>query len=301
MIKEIVKNAIGKAIGFLVEHKRGALLGAAGIGSAAAAAGIINRHGAEKINKRAIDIQEEALALHEKEFQKTQLVLAELGKIENRVANSFPRFADAMERIQNRPDIKTHLFSTVKLPNYQPKEIRKLSADVQMALAGAGGAGVGAMAGLAAFGIGALVAAPAMVGSGLILCIKGIGLKKKAIKNEKQAKELRKDVEQIVSFYEDLRSAADSFRESITNVYGKYCECLQHVERIVDLKTRWKDYSKKEKTVVTNTILLARLLYEMIKTNVVKKAKDEDKIESVNSEEIIKLQNQASKLLKDVA
>ena len=86
--------------------------------------------------------------------------------------------------------MKSNIFSAVKLPNYEPEEIKKLSTDVQMAIVGAGGVGVGALAGLAAFGAGAIIAAPAMAGAGLILCIKGFGLKKKAIENKKQAKQM---------------------------------------------------------------------------------------------------------------
>lgn len=83
-----------------------------------------------------------------------------------------------------------------------------MSADFQMVISGLGGAGVVVLAGLAAFGVGSIITAPAMIGTGAVLCIKGGSLKKKAIENKKQAKELAKSVDEVVTYYAELREAA---------------------------------------------------------------------------------------------
>ena len=295
----MIRRIIRWIISFFTRHKKGVIVGAAAIGGAGAGAGIFNAHKAKKINRQALDIQQNALERHEQAYQETQAVLALLGEVEKDAIDSFVHFADTMERIQGRPKFKSNIFSTVKLPNYEPEEIKNLSAEVRMAIDGVVGAGVGGLAGLAAFGAGAgaLVAAPAMALGGVVLCVKGFGLKKKAIENKRQAKQMEKSVDEIVAFYAELRKAADSFRGSVTAVYSRYAEGLQHVEDTLTIKTVWKQFSREEKKNVENTVLLARLLYEMTQTKIVVRQEKEDRLETVNTAEIAKLQKQATKLL----
>ena len=299
----MIMRIIRWIISFFTRHKKGVIVGAAAIGGAGAGAGIYNAHKAKKINRQALDIQQNELERHEQVYQETQAVLALLGEVEKDAIDSFVHFADTMERIQGRPIFKSNIFSTVKLPNYEPEEIKNLSAEVRMAIDGVVGAGVGGLAGLAAFGAGAgaLVAAPAMALGGVVLCVKGFGLKKKAIENKRQAKQMKKSVDKIVAFYDELRNAADSFRGSVTAVYSRYAECLQRVEDTLTTKTVWKQFSREEKKNVENTVLLARLLYEMTQTKIVVRQKKEDKLETVNTAEIAKLQKQATKLLGETA
>lgn len=293
----IIVTVIKKFLSWLKEHTIGVILTALGIGVTTGIKGTADAHKAKKINRQALDIQQAALERHEQAYQETQSVLAMLGEAEKNAIDSFVHFADAMERIQGRPKIKSNVFSTVKLPNYEPEEIKKLSADVQMAIVGAGGVGVGALAGLAAFGAGAIVAAPALAGAGLVLCVKGFGLRRKAIENKKQAEKMEKSVEEIVDFYAQLRKAADSFRESITNVYLRYAEGLRCVEDTLSTKNVWKQFTREEKRNVENTVMLARLLYEMTQTKIVIRPEKEDKLETVNTAGLAKLQKQAAKLL----
>ena len=295
----MIRRIIRWIISFFTRHKKGVIVGAAAIGGAGAGAGIFNAHKAKKINRQALDIQQNALERHEQAYQETQAVLALLGEVEKDAIDSFVHFADTMERIQGRPKFKSNIFSTVKLPNYEPEEIKNLSAEVRMAIDGVVGAGVGGLAGLAAFGAGAgaLVAAPAMALGGVVLCVKGFGLKKKAIENKRQAKQMEKIVDEIVAFYAELRKAADSFRGSVTAVYSRYADGLQRVENTLTTKTVWKQFSREEKKNVENTVLLARLLYKMTQTKIVVRQEKEDKLETVNTAEIAKLQKQATKLL----
>ena len=295
----MIRRIIRWIISFFTQHKKGVIVGTAAIGGAGAGAGIFNAHKAKKINRQALDIQQNALERHEQAYQETQAVLALLGEVEKDAIDSFVHFADTMERIQGRPKFKSNIFSTVKLPNYEPEEIKNLSAEVRMAIDGVVGAGVGGLAGLAAFGAGAgaLVAAPAMALGGVVLCVKGFGLKKKAIENKRQAKQMEKSVDEIVAFYAELRKAADSFRGSVTAVYSRYAEGLQRVEDTLTTKTVWKQFSREEKKNVENTVLLARLLYEMTQTKIVVRQEKEDRLETVNTAEIAKLQKQATKLL----
>lgn len=85
----------------------------------------------------------------------------------------------------------------------------------------------------------------------------------------------------------------------MNSVFNRYIEELQQIEEILSVKTNWKQFSREEKKVVENTVLLARLLYEMTQTKIVVRQKNEDKLETINTAEIVKLQHQTTKLLRD--
>ena len=297
----VLIKIIQTVIKWLREHLFGVLAGSAAVGGAAAGVGAYNAHKAKKINKEALEIQNAALKKHDCAYDETQQELSELGKVEECIIDSFDWFADTMERIQGRPQFKTNVFSSIKLSNYEPAEIKSLSAGVRMAIGGAGGAGVGALAGLAAFGAGAIIASPAMIGAGLVLSVKGSGLKKKAIENKRQAREMMKSVDQIVEYYAELRKVADTYRESLNAVYYKYSELLTCTEALLMTKSAWKEFTRQEKRKVENCVLLARLLYEMTQLSLVVKQTSEEKKKKINYAELTKLEKQAGKLLKDIA
>lgn len=291
----IIVTIIKKVLSWLKDHTIGVILTALGIGAAAGTKGAVDAHKAKKINRQALDIQQAALEKHEQAYQKTQQVLTNLGEVEKSVIDSFVHFADTMERIQGRPKMRATIFSSVKLPNYEPEEIKQFSTNVHMAIAGAGGIGAGVLAGLAAFGVGTLMAAPTIAGVGLVLCVKGHGLKRKAIKNKRQAKQMEKSVDEIIAFYADIRKAADSFKEIISTVYHRYRIELKSVENTLTAKTTWKQFSREEKKSVENTVMLARLLYSMTQAKIV--VRQDGKPEAINTDEIAKLQGQATKML----
>ena len=54
----IIMWIIRKIISFFTRHKRGVIVGAAGIGATGAGVGIFNAHKAKKINRQALDIQQ---------------------------------------------------------------------------------------------------------------------------------------------------------------------------------------------------------------------------------------------------
>lgn len=295
----IIVTIIKKLLSWLKDHTIGVILAALGVGGAAGTKGAVDAHKAKKMNRQAREIQQAALERYEQAYQDTQAVLAVLGDVEKSAIDSFVHFADTMEQIQGRPRFKSNALSSVKLPNYEPEEIKKLSTDVQMAIVGAGGVGVGALAGLAAFGAGAIIAAPGLAGAGLVLCIKGSELKRKAIENKMQAEQIEKSVEEIVAYFAELRKAVNTFRGSITAVYNRYTECLRRVEDTLTIKIIWEQFSREEKRNVKNTVLLVQLLNKMTQTKIVVRPEKEDKLEKINTAELAKLQRQATKLLNE--
>lgn len=282
---------------WFVKHPRKALVGAGVLSLGAAATGGVKAHKAKKINKKAQAIQQAALEKHEKAYHALMQDLDKLGQTEKNAIDSFCLFAETIEKIQERPNIKSPLLSRVKLPNYEPEEFIQLSSGVQTAMETVVGAGTGALAGLAAFGASAVVAAPAMIGAGVVLCVRGFGLKKKAIENKKQAEKMSESVDEIVDFYSRLRTTANTYSDSVSSVYNKYMECMSKILVTLTRKTSWKEFSREEKKNVENTVLLARLLYQMCQTNLIIKHEDTERIEEINAVEIQKLQKNAQREL----
>lgn len=279
------------------KHPKGIIAGAAGIGAAGGGAGLFAARKAKKTNKKALKIKQDALDKYDSENKKTEKKLVELGKTEKTIIDSFSHFSDLMEQIQGRPKFKTNIFSEVKLPNIELSEIKIQSKELQMAFAGIGGVGAGALAGLAAFGATTIIAAPVCIGAGAALCVKGFSLRKKATENVKQAKQLSKRVDEIVNYFEDLRQAADSFNDCLQAVFARYREYVERVEITLLRETEWKKLTSEEKKEIENTVLLTRLLYSMVQTNIIIQQENEDKIESVNNKGILTLKKKADKML----
>ena len=63
--------------------------------------------------------------------------------------------------------------------------------------------------------------------------------------------------------------------------------------------TDWNRFTKKEKKITENTVLIVGLLYNMCKVELVLKAEKEDDINSINKIEIEKSMHNAEVILKD--
>ena len=295
----LLLKLLKKLLSFFVRHSKITLFGGAAVAVGTAVPGGINAHKAKKINKEALSIQRAALEKHDNAYDKLQQNLAKLGQAEKTAIDSFDLFAETIEKIQGKPRIRTPLLSRVKLPNYEPDEFRQLSTGIQTAIGTGVGAGAGALAGLAAFGASAVVAAPAMITAGVVLCVKGCGLKKKAIENKKQAIKMSESVDEIVAFYSQLGKTADSYCESVSMVYNKYMWCLSRTLVTLTQKTTWKEFSREEKKNVENAVLLARLLFQMCKAKLVIQQDDAEKVEAINTSEIHELQKYAHRRIAE--
>lgn len=82
----------------------------------------------------------------------TTAAMDELGKLEINILSSFKEFSDVIERIQNRPQFKKVTVDGVKLPKYDPEEIKNVSVGAGVLVGGLGGAAAGTAGGFAAAG-----------------------------------------------------------------------------------------------------------------------------------------------------
>lgn len=162
--------------------------------------------------------------------------------------------------------------------------------------AGGGGMALGStVLGGAALGIGLLA-------GGVIFSIAGSKLSEKADEAYAQAKRTKKEVDIIVSYFDELYSAAKKFKDTLSKVEKQYKKHLKELDYVVNClgKTEWSEFTEKEKLMTQNAILLVGLLYKMCQVNLVLKAKKADKLNKVNHKGIDASIDNANNVLADI-
>lgn len=134
---------------------KAAVVGAATVGVAGVGAGV---HGAVKM-KDANDTMKAAEKRHkrnikcfENESTLTNKAMDQLGELELQILKSFDEFSDLIEMIQNRPKFKEYSKNGVTLPQYDQKELERVSIGAGVVLGGLSGAALGTAGGVAAAG-----------------------------------------------------------------------------------------------------------------------------------------------------
>lgn len=162
--------------------------------------------------------------------------------------------------------------------------------------AGGGGMALGSMVlGGATLGIGLLV-------GGVIFNATGSKLSDKADEAYSQARRTEKEVKKIVEYFDELSSAAEGFRTSLTNVEEQYMKRLSILDHIINFeeKTEWLEFSDKEKRLTENTVLLVGLLYQMCKIQLVLKTEKEDELNHVNKVAVNQAVSNADQVIKEL-
>ncbi len=288
--------------------------------------------------KEANAKRDEAVKRFEDANAKTTKTMDKLGELELKICSGFEDFANAIERIKNRPEFKGSVAGDVKLPEYDPEELKKVSVGASVLLGGMGGAAFGTVGGFAAAGVttsavmalgtastgtaiaslsgaaatnatlaalgggaiaaggGGMALGTTMLGvstlgvglmvGGIIFNITGGALSKKADKAYYQALEIERTVDSMVPFLEILDKTARKYQTVLKSVQKRYNEEFDKMLTILDHKTNWKEFTKEEKTIVQNCVLLVKILFRMCKVNLVIKGKTETDPNTVNIREI---------------
>ncbi len=163
--------------------------------------------------------------------------------------------------------------------------------------AGGGGIALGtSILGAATLGVGLLV-------GGVIFNFSGSKLSDKADEAYSQMEEAEKTINKICNYLDDLKNIADGYIKKLEIVYEKYGDCFQNVYCTVNVlgKVDWNEFTVEEKLETQNTILLVGLLYKMCKVNLVKKAKNENEMNTINKVDINKAITSAEDILADIA
>lgn len=162
--------------------------------------------------------------------------------------------------------------------------------------AGGGGMALGTMVlGGATLGAGLLV-------GGIIFNVVGSKLSEEAEEAYRQAKKTEEEVNEIVKYLDALISVATKFQETLFAVNDQYKMRLQMLEYTIDElgKIRWNDFTRSEKIMTENIVLLVGLLYKMCQVNLVVKNQDDNKMNAVNSKEVNRIVKEAKDVLSDM-
>ena len=281
---KLIWNAIKRFFGFLDDHSDVIAKGAAVAGGAAAAVGVGVGIHANRVNKKALAMRDEALSAYQESNAQTEAVMEKLGDLQIEIIGTFDSFVDAIGKILQRPEGLKNKLSRVTLPDFKPEDLKTLSNNLQMALAGGAVAGTGVA--VAALGVNALALGPGALVGGVVLCVKGVSLSKKASKNMREAVQIKKDVEKICDYHSQLRGSAGMLYQSMLEVRQQYIPHLSALKTLVSQKTDYKEYTKEERLLVQNSILLVSLMYDMCKAALVQKAENENCVETVNEKEV---------------
>ncbi len=150
--------------------------------------------------------------------------------------------------------------------------------------AGGGGMALGStMLGVSTAGVGILV-------GGIIFSVTGAKLSQKADQAYYQALETERKIEDIIDYLGDLDVNAKKFHKMLNTVWKLYQKSFKELEEIIvdKRKLNWKEYTKTEKLITQNCVLLVGLLFKMCKIQLVLKKTEEDGEERsfVNTTEI---------------
>lgn len=161
--------------------------------------------------------------------------------------------------------------------------------------AGGGGVALGsAILGGATLGVGVLV-------GGIIFNITGSGLSNKADEAMREAREIRRKADKICTYLEELYLYAEKYLNSLKSVNDIYLYKLEKLEKIIMRERDWNKFSKDEKTLTNNMVLLVGLLYKMCKVKLVIKDTDNDELNEVNKTDVDNNISDANDVLSHIA
>lgn len=161
--------------------------------------------------------------------------------------------------------------------------------------AGGGGIALGTtILNATTFGVGLLV-------SGTIFNVIGGKLSDQADEAYAQSKQAEKICNTVCGNLIKIANAADTYYQSLNNVYDKYRECFEYVFCTVNKlhKEDWNIFTDWEKKVTQNAVLLVGLLYKMCQVSLVKKGQDNE-MNTVNKKEVEEVLRSSAQFLKNI-
>ncbi len=167
--------------------------------------------------------------------------------------------------------------------------------------AGGGGIALGtAILGGATLGAGLLI-------GGIIFNITGSNISEKADKAWRQMKENEEKINLICEYLKKLEDTANLFSDALNKVNDVYEKHLLRLENIVEgqldissKKCNYKKFTKNEKLVTENTILLVGILYDMCKVQLVEKSNGQEELSTINKSEINEKILKAENVLENI-
>lgn len=148
------------------------------------------------------------------------------------------------------------------------------AAAVNATLAALGGGSLAAGGGGMALGtvvLGGTAAGAGVFVAGIAVNIVGRKLSDDVDELCSQVEEERSNVDNACTLLNEIRVAADNYRNLILHVQGEYLGRIEHLERIIGNlpQFNWNDFSDEEKLLFENIVLLTGILYKMCQLNLI--------------------------------
>ena len=140
------------------------------------------------------------------------------------------------------------------------------------------------------WGVGILLA-------GFIIDRTGKKLGKNAEESYKQALKISDEASLIYKQLIKIKTNTVKFKISLLKVQKKYDEYISQLQKILNEKNEWNDFTPEEKKITENLVLLVGLLYKMCKTQLIIEGEEKNE---VNEKEIKVVVNEAKIALDTV-
>ena len=250
-----------------------AVAGAAGVGSAI--------HGGVKM-KKANDTMKQTQEAHTANVRRFEIrnerctaAMDRLGKLELEILQSFQKFSDIFERIQNKPEFRAFKHGDVTIPTYSPEDLKKVSVGAGVLLGGLSGAALGTAGGFAAAGattaavmalggaaatnatlaalgggalaaggggialgttiLGATTLGMGLLVGGIIFNFTGNKLSAKADEAMEQMKKAKTEIDRICAYLESLHMTEERFEKALSATNNVYMRHLAQLGNLVIL------------------------------------------------------------------
>lgn len=162
--------------------------------------------------------------------------------------------------------------------------------------AGGGGMALGTtILGATTLGVGLLV-------GGVIFSVTGSKLSDKADEAYSQMKQAEETINKACSYLASLKNTATEYTNALIYVREKYLGSFNYISYSVNQmnRTDWDDFTEQEKKAVENTVLLVGLLYKMCQVSLVSKAKNENQMNTINTEKVKESIQHSKEVLKSL-
>lgn len=179
------------------------------------------------------------------------------------------------------------------------------ATNATLAALGGGALGTSATAGGMALGstiLGATTLGVGLLVGGMIFNFTGSKLSDKADEAYSQMRKAEDTINKACNYLSELENISIKYTYSLTKVYEKYLENFKYISYHVNELNRvdWYEFSKYERKLIENCVLLVGLLYKMCQVSLVNKSENKNDMNTVNRSAINASITNSEQVLKSI-